>query len=177
MNRVSKLLGLLALMSAGAAAASPVTVERDAAALRSIVSTYETALERLDPRGTAILFAKDSEIFESGGREGNFANYLTHHLTPEFAESKYFKISDYAVSVRFEGPVALATETYRYRIETKKGELAERLGFATSALKKVGNRWRISVLHSSVRRPKVPQPASPAGSDILIINTTRINRS
>jgi ketosteroid isomerase-like protein len=156
MSRISKLLGLLALVSTGATAASAMSVERDAAAVRLVLSTYEAAVERLDPRGTEILFAKDSEIFESGGREGNYANYLVHHLTPELAEFKSFRFSDYKVSVRFEGPVALATETYKYRIETKKGEIAERFGVATSALKKIGNRWQIIVMHSSARKPSKP---------------------
>jgi ketosteroid isomerase-like protein len=153
MNRVSRLLGLIALASTGATAASAVTSERDAAAVRLVLSTYEAAVERLDLRGTEILFANDSEVYESGGQEGNYANYLAHHLTPELAEFKSFKFNDYKVSVRFEGPVALATETYKYRIETKKGEIAERFGVATSALKKVGNRWQIIVMHSSARRP------------------------
>ena len=153
MNRVSRLLGLIALASTGATAASAVTSERDAAAVRLVLSTYEAAVERLDPRGTEILFANDSEVYESGGHEGNYANYLAHHLTPELAEFRSFKFNDYKVSVRFEGPVALATETYKYRIETKKGEIAERFGVATSALKKVGNRWQIIVMHSSARRP------------------------
>lgn len=153
MNRVSKLLGLFVLASTGATAAPAVTGERDAAAVRLVLSTYEAAVERLDPRGTEILFAKDSEIFESGGREGNYANYLAHHLKPELAEFKSFKFSDYKVSVRFEGPVALTTETYKYRIETKKGDIAERFGVATSALKKIGSRWQIIVMHSSARKP------------------------
>jgi ketosteroid isomerase-like protein len=153
MNRGSKLLGLVALLSSGAAAASAVTVERDAEAVRSVLRTYDAAVERLDPRGTEVLFAKDSEIFESGGREGNYTTYFSHHLTPELAEFRSFKFSDYRVSVRFEGSIALATETYRYRIETKKGEIAERVGAATSVLKKVGNRWQILVMHSSAHKP------------------------
>ena len=156
MNSVFKLLGLLALALTGAAVAPAVTLERDAAAVRLVLSKYEAAVERLNPRGTEILFSKNSEIFESGGQEGNYATYLAHHLTPELAEFKSFKFSDYNISVRFEGPVALATETYKYRIETKKGEVAERLGVATSVLKKVAGQWQIMVLHSSARKPSKP---------------------
>jgi ketosteroid isomerase-like protein len=153
MNRVSKLAGLFAIASTSAMAGSAMSGEREAAAVCLVLSTYEAAVERLDPRGTEILFAKDSQIFESGGQEGNYASYLAHHLTPELAEFKSFKFSDYKVSVRFEGSVALAIETYKYRIETKKGEIAERFGVATSALKKIGNRWQIIVMHSSARKP------------------------
>lgn len=153
MATVPKLLGLVLRMSTTATAAPPAIAGRDAAAVRSVLSRYQTAVEHLDARGTETLFAKDSQIFESGGSEGNYANYLAHHLTPELGEFKSFKFGDYHVSVRFEGPVALATETYTYRIETKKGEIAERRGVATSALKKVGSRWQIVVMHSSARKP------------------------
>ena len=115
---------------------------------------YKAAIERLDARGTERLFSTDSAIFETGGVEGNYANYLAHHLTPELAEFKSFRFSNYKIEVRFVGPVALATESYAYRIETKKGEVAERLGVATSVLTKAGGSWKIISIHNSARRPK-----------------------
>ena len=151
-----KVMGLLLVASSGAIAAPVANFERDTAAVRRVLSSYQAAVERLDPRGTGMLFANNSEIFESGGQEGNYANYLAHHLTPELAEFKSFKFSDYKVAIRFEGPVALATETYKYRIETKKGEIAERFGVATSALRKIAGRWQIMVMHSSARKPSKP---------------------
>jgi uncharacterized protein (TIGR02246 family) len=155
MNRVVTILVLLALAPMTATASSAATLEQEAAAaaIRSVLRTYEGAVERLDPRGTETLFAKDSEIFESGGSEGNYANYLAHHLTPELAQFKSFKFSDYKLAIRFEGPLALATETYKYRIGTKKGEIAERVGVATSVLKKIEDRWQIIVMHSSAHKP------------------------
>ena len=156
MHTVFKLFGLVVLVSTGATASPAGTIDKDTAAVRSILRKYEAAVERLDPRGTEVLFAKNSEIFESGGQEGNYATYLAHHLTPELAEFKSFKFSDYTISVRFEGPVALATETYKYRIETKKGEVAERLGVATSVLKKVAGQWQIMIMHTSARKPTKP---------------------
>lgn len=126
----------------------------ETAAVRTVLAKYQAAVERLDATGTGVLFTADSTIFESGGVEGSYANYLTHHLGPELAEFKSFRFSNYKVDVRFEGPVALATETYRYRIETKKGEIAERLGVATSALKKVSGHWKIISMHNSARKPK-----------------------
>jgi len=125
----------------------------DEAAVKSVLLQYQSAMERLDPAGTEQLFTPDSEIFESGSVEGTYANYLAHHLTPELAEFKSFRFSDYKVDIRFEGPVALATESYKYRIETKTGEVAERLGVATSVLKKVGDKWQIISMHNSARRP------------------------
>jgi uncharacterized protein (TIGR02246 family) len=136
------------------AKADATAAEADAAAIKSVLAQYQSALERLDLHGTEKLFAKDSAIFEGGGSEGNYAHYLAHHLTPELGEFKSFKYGNYKVDVRLLGPAAaLATETYTYRIETKKGEVAERLGVATSVLKKDNGRWKILMSHNSARRP------------------------
>lgn len=129
----------------------------DEAAVRAVLSQYKSAIERLDATGTEKLFTPDSAIFETGGVEGTYANYLAHHLGPELHEFKSFAFSDYKANVRFEGPVALANETYKYRIETKAGEVVERLGVATSVLKKVDGQWKIISMHNSGRRPR---PAS-----------------
>ncbi|MES2135518.1 MAG: SgcJ/EcaC family oxidoreductase [Pseudomonadota bacterium] len=128
--------------------------QADEAAVRDVLSRYKAAIERLDATGTQALFAADSAIFETGGSEGTYANYLAHHLGPELGEFKSFKFNDYKASVRFEGPVAIATETYTYHIETKKGEAADRLGVATSVLKKENGRWKIVVMHNSARKPR-----------------------
>ena len=134
--------------------AAPASRTAEADAVRHVLSDYKAAIERLDARGTERLFAADSMIFETGGSEGTYANYLAHHLTPELGEFKSFKFGDYKIDVRFEGPLALATESYTYRIETKAGETAERLGVATSVLKKDNGRWKIVMMHNSARRPK-----------------------
>ena len=123
-------------------------------AVRAVLSQYKAAIERLDASGTERLFRADSTIFETGGVEGNYRNYLAHHLGPELKAFKSFHFSDYKIEVRFEGPVALATETYNYRIETKSGEIAERRGVATSVLKKIGGQWKILSMHNSARKPK-----------------------
>lgn len=128
--------------------------DQDQAAVRSVLQRYKAAIERLDARDTERLFGTDSTIFETGGVEGDYAYYLAHHLTPELAEFKSFRFSNYKIEVRFIGPVALATESYAYRIETKKGEVAERLGVATSVLTKIGGSWKIRSMHNSARRPK-----------------------
>jgi len=110
----------------------------DETAVRAVLSQYKSAIERLDATGTERLFTPDSAIFETGGVEGSYANYLAHHLGPELKAFKSFRISNYKIDVRLEGPLALATETYDYRIETAKGEIAMRRGVATSVLKKIG---------------------------------------
>jgi uncharacterized protein (TIGR02246 family) len=124
------------------------------AAVKAILSRYKSAIEKLDATGSETLFASDSAIFETGGVEGTYAQYLDHHLGPELKAFKSFAFSDYKVIVRFEGPVALATETYNYRIETKSGETAHRRGVATSVLKKIDGQWKILSMHNSARKPK-----------------------
>jgi uncharacterized protein (TIGR02246 family) len=136
-----------------AATAAPAPMANDAAAVRTVLHDYMDAVEKLDPKGTERLFSTNSMIFESGGSEGTYANYLAHHLTPELGEFKSFKFGNYKVNVRFEGPVAMATETYTYRIETRKGEVADRLDVATSVLRKEKGRWKIVMMHNSSRKP------------------------
>lgn len=126
----------------------------DQAAVKDVLARYKSAIEKLDSTGTEQLFTADSLIFETGGVEGSYANYLAHHLGPELKEFKSFAFSDYKVDVRFEGPVAIATESYNYRIVTRDGEIAERLGVATSVLKKVDGKWKIVLMHNSARRPR-----------------------
>jgi uncharacterized protein (TIGR02246 family) len=142
----------------GAAPSGPVpsrpAENAEAAAVRAVLAQYHAAIERLDATGTEQLFAADSAVFETGGVEGSYRDYLGHHLGPELKEFKSFKFSDYKADVRFEGPVALATETYKYRIETKDGTIAERQGVTTSVLKKIDGNWKILVSHNSGRKPK-----------------------
>jgi ketosteroid isomerase-like protein len=134
-------------------AAAPHVHHADEAAVRAVLAQYQAAIERLDATGTEKLFAADSAVFETGGVEGTYANYLAHHLGPELGEFKSFKFSNYKADVRIEGPLALATETYNYRIETKTGVVAERQGVTTSVLKKIGGKWKILVSHNSGRKP------------------------
>ena len=148
------MIAAAALVAQPVAAHMPAATKADAAAVRSVLSTYKSAIERLDATGTERLFTADSAIFETGGVEGSYGNYLAHHLGPELDEFKSFRFSNYKIEVRFVGPVALATESYAYRIETKKGEVAERLGVATTVLTKIKGSWKILSMHNSARRPK-----------------------
>lgn len=124
----------------------------------AVLSSYKTAIERLDITGVEQLFAPDAVVVESGKVEGNFDAYRDHHLGPELKEFKSFTFGDYKADIRLEGSVAIATETYTYRIVLKSDEVVERRGVATSVLKWNGKAWQIVSTHSSSRKPK--QPAS-----------------
>ena len=154
MNTGLKTTMLMSIALPAASWAQPVTRDADTRAVEAVLSQYKNAIEKLDAAGTEQLFTTDAQVFETGSAEGTYATYLAHHLGPELRQFKSFRFSDYKVDVRFEGPVALATETYRYRIEPKTGEAAERLGVATSVLKKVSGGWKIVSMHNSARRPR-----------------------
>lgn len=138
-------------VSAAAMAAEP---NREGAA--AVLSSYKTAVERLDITGVEKLFAPDAVVIESGKVEGNFDAYRDHHLGPELKEFKSFTFGDYKADIKLEGPVAIATETYTYRIVLKSGEAIDRLGVASSVLKWNGESWQIVSTHSSSRKPKTP---------------------
>lgn len=129
----------------------------DRAAVAEVLTRYRTAIERLDATGTEQLFAQDSQIFENGGVEGSYANYLAHHLGPELGHFSAFRFTNVNVDIRFEGPVALATETYNYRIERREGDPIERRGVTTSVLRRTDAGWRIVSMHGSSRAPRPPQ--------------------
>jgi ketosteroid isomerase-like protein len=128
--------------------------DREGAA--AVLSSYKSAVERLDITGVETLFAPDAVVIESGKVEGNFDAYRDHHLGPELKEFKSFTFGDYKADIKMQGPVAIATETYTYRIVLKSGEAIDRLGVATSVLKWNGKVWQIITTHSSSRKPKVP---------------------
>lgn len=139
------------LMSTLANAEQP---DRDGAA--AVLSAYKAAIERLDITDVAKLFSPDAIVIESGKVEGNFNAYRDHHLGPELKEFKSFAFGNYKADIRLEGPIALATETYTYRIVLQSGEAINRLGVASTVLKWNGQAWQIVSTHSSSRKPKAP---------------------
>jgi len=63
----------------------------DKQSVLQVMSQYKNALESLNVAGTLNLFSKNSQVFESGGVEGNYAHYLEHHLGPELGYFNSFK--------------------------------------------------------------------------------------
>ena len=122
----------------------------DATDVKAVLTAYKDGLEKLDVAHLTPLFTADSQVFESTGVEGTFANYLAHHIGPELAEFKEFSFRDYKVDVRIELPYAFATETYIYKIVLKEdGRVFEKKGLATSVLKKMADGWKIHITHTS----------------------------
>lgn len=160
---MGRLIALL-ILSAGVLVMAPASAEEtraaDTAAVAEVLSQYRAAIERLDATGTERLFVEDSQVFENGGVEGSYSHYLAHHLGPELGHFTSFRFSDVDVDIRFEGPVALATESYTFRIERHEGEPIERRGVTTSVLRRTDDGWRIVSSHNSSRAPRPPPRAN-----------------
>lgn len=153
MRRASTALAILVMIAAPAAA-------DDRSDVAAVLMKYQNAIERLDAEGASPLFARDSRILEQGGDEGDWSNYLAHHLKPEFDEFSSFKFSDYKVDVTVHGDIAVASERYRYDLVLKKdGSKVPRLGVASAVLKRTPEGWKIIQHHSSSRKPA--EPAKP----------------
>lgn len=137
----------------GSAHAPGLAQTTDEAQVRTVVTAYKDAIERMDVSQTPTLFWTDSEIFENGGVEGSFDYYLEHHLGPEFADLAGFDFRNHEMKVEIDGDTAFVSETYSYHITFKDGARApiERRGAATSVLRKRGDEWRFDVYHSSAR--------------------------
>ncbi|MGK7368599.1 MAG: YybH family protein [Candidatus Halalkalibacterium sp. M3_1C_030] len=125
----------------------------EAEAVKEVLKNYKTALENLDVSNTQALFAEDATIFENGKYEGSYQDYLDHHIGPELGHFKEFTFSDYNVDVRMEDDIAIAYETYNYKIvlDDEESRTIERQGVATSVLKKMDGSWKIIQNHGSSR--------------------------
>lgn len=139
---------------AAPARAHPIDCGNQRAAITRMLADYRGAIERLDARGTERLFAADSAVFENGGVEGTYANYLAHHLGPELGHFRSFRFSDHQLNLWCHGDVAVATETYNFRIERAEGEPIVRRGVTTSVFHRTGRDWRIVNMHGSSRAPR-----------------------
>ncbi len=141
--------GMALMLTAGSSSATGTS---DSAAVTAVLAAYNQALTSLDAAKAKDLFTSDSAVFESGGVEGTFAHYLEHHIGPELAEFKEFSYRDYTVEVRLELPLALATESYIYRIVLKEdGKIIEKRAATTSVLNKINGEWKIIQTHTSSR--------------------------
>ena len=143
---------LVACAALSATARMSASDTTDQVAVKAVLKEYKTALEQRNAAPAAKLFTPDSQVFESGGVEGTFADYLAHHIGPELGELKEFSFRDYKVEVRLEPPLAVATETYIYRIVFKEDRpVIEKRGVATWVLKKINGEWKIIHTHNSSR--------------------------
>jgi uncharacterized protein (TIGR02246 family) len=125
-------------------------------AVKEVLKSYKNALEALDVSDTQHLFAENATVFENGKYEGSYQDYLDNHIGPELGHFEEFTFSDYEVQVRMEGDMAVAYETYNYKIVLggENSRTVERQAVATSVLKKMDGNWKIIQNHGSSRALK-----------------------
>ncbi len=135
-----------------------VDVSAEKQSVIDVMKSYKDGIQGLTTDGLAQLFSENSKVYESGGSEGSFANYLDHHLGPELDYFSSFDFSNYTIDVELDMPYAFTTETYVYKIEIKPNEekgieprIINKKGVATSILKKTAGQWKIIKTHSSSR--------------------------
>ena len=138
-----------------------VNIDTEKEIVIAVMKSYKDAIQNLTTKGTTELFTKEAAVFESGGSEGTYANYLAHHLGPELDYFNSFIFSDYTIDVEVDMPYAFTTETYIYTIDLKANEekgreamIIKKKGVATSILKKIDGKWKITKTHSSSRNVK-----------------------
>lgn len=159
---VHAILLAVAPVSVFAAQSSPVLLESPAKDIQykmrfspsEVLIAYRTAIESLDSTEMSALFFEESQVFENGKSEGNFAHYFEHHLGPELGHIKSFTFTDPKIAVTEHGDMAIANESYGYVIVLEDGRTIERTGVATSVLKRDKANWKILQYHSSSRAPK-----------------------
>jgi ketosteroid isomerase-like protein len=149
----------LVIFATGQIYSQNIDIEVEKEAVLKVMKSYKNAFENLTTEGTFELFAEDSQVFESGGVEGSYANYIEHHIGPELGHFNKFEYSDYEIDVQLDAPYAFTNETYIYTIVIKPDEKGEsktikKKGVATSILKKIKGKWQIIKTHSSSRNPK-----------------------
>jgi len=127
-------------------------------AVATVMKSYKDAIQNLTSEGTLELFTEEAQVYESGGVEGTYANYLEHHLGPELSHFNSFIFSEYTIDVVIDMPFAFTTETYIYTIDLKaneergtEGRIIRKKGVATSDLKKIDGKWKITKTHTSSR--------------------------
>jgi len=126
--------------------------------VNKVMSTYKEAIQNLKADNTLALFTKNATVFESGGSEGAYENYLSHHLGPELKHFNSFIFSDYIINTQIDFPFAFVTETYVYTIDIKENKktgtqprIIKKKGVATTNLKKIDGNWKITRTHTSSR--------------------------
>ena len=140
-----------------------INISAETAAVKTVMKTYKDAIQDLTTEGTLDLFTKEATVFESGGSEGTYKNYVEHHLGPELDHFNSFIFSDYKIDVVIDMPFAFVNETYIYTIDIKANEkrgtearIIKKKGVATSDLKKIDGKWKITKTHSSSRNIRKP---------------------
>jgi ketosteroid isomerase-like protein len=121
----------------------------DSAAVASVVSRYQQALESADSTTALALLTTDAVILESGDVETR-EEYRAHHLAADIAFARAVKSVRTRVRVVVRGDVAWVAST-----STAQGEFRGRgvnsAGAELMVLTRMTDGWKIAAIHWSSR--------------------------
>jgi ketosteroid isomerase-like protein len=128
--------------------------ESSAGSPLAVTKSYFEAMDASDLDAAEALFATSSSIFETGGVEGSWSEYRSHHLGPEIDAIKVFstELGDAEHSSSEDGSMAFVAWPIQYHIELQDGRKIDSNGTVTFVLTHENDDYRIRHLHWSSRR-------------------------
>lgn len=143
-------LALISLQTIGA----PVPMASPSPEAAEVASDYLDAVAAGDLDRAGELFADDSIIFESGGREGTWQEYRDHHLGAEIDAIEKFEIRRCMtpkIDSSADGSLSAVAWPIEYTIELREGRTIDSRGTVTFVLERNDDSHRITQLHWSSR--------------------------
>ncbi len=162
-----------ALLVAGCGSAPPAVASPPTATAApspesavAVARAYFTAMEAGELDAAAELFADPSSVYETGGQEGSFGHYASHHLGPELAAIQRFEIrpGEPEVDQSEDGTLAFVAYPVEYDIDLNEGREIRSNGTVTFVLVSRADTYAIRHLHWS-SRPRRPAAAHGAPSE------------
>lgn len=154
-NEIAALLGATALAVAAAAA---LAAPSDEGAIRKVLADYRSAMESRSVEKLAAVVSDELLVLEGTHKNDGWADYRDHHIGPEMAEWKEFRVADPELSrLEVGGAMAYAVQEATYTIVSAEGTVVLR-GAETFVLGKRPEGWRIAHIHLSGKRVATPLP-------------------
>ncbi|MBI2385327.1 MAG: nuclear transport factor 2 family protein [Elusimicrobia bacterium] len=155
MKKRYRLMGVVAFVAAATAA---IGASSEEAAVRKVLGDYRTAMEARSVEKLAEVVSDGLLVLEGTYKNDGWKDYRDHHIGPEMAEWKEFKVADPKLTKLEVGTdLAYAVQEATYTIVDAKGPVVL-LGAETVVLAKEAKGWRIRHLHLSAKRLAPAKP-------------------
>lgn len=151
-----RLLGVLTVVVVAAAAFAAAS---DEAEVRKVLADYRTAMEARSVEKLGEVVSDGLLVLEGTYKNDGWADYRDHHIGPEMAEWKEFKVAEPKLTkLEVGADLAYAVQEATYTIVDAKGPVVM-LGAETVVLAKEAKGWKIRHLHLSAKRLAPAKPA------------------
>lgn len=117
--------------------------------VRSVISQFETALQRHDLQGIEAVVSPDIVVFENGRQNDGWQDFRDHHLLPQFRISSTPYKTD-IVRIEVTRSLAWGYSRMNRAYPPKKDNIPD--VWTTYILRREAAGWRIAMLDWSVRR-------------------------